>query len=259
LHNKFLKDMMQETETLKIVKTATRDELGKLAAYAVFEKISELMQSKQTLNMIFAAAPSQNEFLKYLKEMPIEWNRINAFHMDEYLALAADAPQGFGNFLRNAIFDKVPFKSVNLLNGNNSNPLTECDRYAQLLAMHPCDIVCMGIGENAHIAFNDPHVADFDDPIWVKVVELDEKCRIQQVNDGCFAKVEAVPKRALTLTVPALMAAKHVFCMVPGEKKAEAVAHTLNAPVSEVYPSTIIRTHPSAILFIDQQSASALK
>ncbi|MGV3508787.1 MAG: glucosamine-6-phosphate deaminase [Sphingobacteriaceae bacterium] len=250
--------MISEADQLKIVVSDTREQLGIKAADAVSEKMNELLKNKASINMIFAAAPSQNEFLAALIEKPIDWSRINAFHMDEYVGLSADAPQGFGNFLKERLFGKVPFKSVNYLNGNADSLDEECKRYSLLLKTHPCDIVCMGIGENTHIAFNDPHVADFNDPALVKVVDLDEQCRNQQVNDGCFNEIGEVPTHALTLTVPALNRASHVFCMVPGEKKAQAVQFTLHNEVSEKYPSTILRNHPSAILFIDSSSSSLL-
>lgn len=130
--------------------------------------------------------------------------------------------------------------------------------YARLLTHHPADIVCMGIGENAHIAFNDPHVADFDDPHLVKVVDLDESCRQQQVNDGCFDHIDDVPSYAITLTIPALYSAKSLFCMVPGANKAQAVYHTLHEEITEKYPSTILRRHRDATLFLDLKSAARL-
>jgi glucosamine-6-phosphate deaminase len=178
--------------------------------------------------------------------------------MDEYIGLPGDAPQAFGQFLRTRLFDQVPFGAVHYLNGNAAEAEAECQRYTDLLRQQPVDIVCMGIGENCHIAFNDPHVADFNDPKRVKVVDLDPPCRQQQVNDGCFARLDDVPAYALTLTVPALMAAAHVYSMVPGPNKAEAIFHTLCGGISEQYPSTILRRHPSARLFIDQDSAARL-
>ncbi len=250
--------MVKDKEQLKVVIAETRAVLGTKAADAVFNKITELLKTKDSLNIIFAAAPSQNEFFASLLTKDIDWSRINAFHMDEYVGLSVDAPQGFGNFLRDKIFDKVPFKSVNFLNGQAENKEEACLQYAALLENNPTDIVCMGIGENAHIAFNDPHVADFNDTALVKIVDLDELCRVQQVNDGCFAQVSDVPTHALTLTVPALVRAPYIFCMVPGEMKANAVYHTLNAEITEKYPSTILRTHPEAILFIDQQSGALI-
>lgn len=250
--------MIKQESDLQIVISDNREQLGARAADAVFNKISELLKNQETINMIFAAAPSQNEFFAALTEKEIDWTRINAYHMDEYAGLKDDAPQGFGNFLRRKIFEKAAFNSVSFLNGNADNLEEECLRYAKLLKDNPADIVCMGIGENAHIAFNDPHVADFNDQVLVKVVDLDRQCRNQQVNDGCFKSIDEVPTHALTLTVPALMSADFIFCMVPGENKAEAVFHTLNSQISEKYPSTIIRRHPAAILFLDKKSSSLL-
>src|SRR5581483_9167819 len=158
-----------------------RAALGGAAAYAVAVKINELLTQQEFVNMIFAAAPSQNEFLAYLIQKDVEWERINAFHMDEYIGLPDTAPQQFGSFLRERLFDLLSFHSVNYINGNAADLNAECIRYENLLKKYPPDIVCMGIGENGHIAFNDPHVADFNDFYEVKIVELDEFCRQQQV------------------------------------------------------------------------------
>ena len=249
-----------DIDNLKVKIYASREELGAAAAREAGHKIKELQRNQPIVNIIFAAAPSQNEFLENLIcQEGIAWERINAFHMDEYLGLSADAPQGFGNFLRERIFDKKQFHSVSFLNGQSASKEAECARYSQLLAENPVDMVCMGIGENGHIAFNDPHVADFKDEVLVKVVELDDLCRQQQVNDGCFDAFEQVPTHALTLTIPALLAARYIFCMVPGNKKARAVANTVTCEISERYPSTILRNHSSAILYIDNRSAELIK
>ena len=206
----------------------SREELGRAAAHEAGNKIKELLGSQENINIIFAAAPSQNEFLENLiTQEGIKWERINAFHMDEYIGLAPTAPQGFGNFLKERIFSRKPFRSVNYLNGQCESADEECARYAQLLVANPVDIVCMGIGENSHIAFNDPHVADFNDKKLVKVVELDSQCRQQQVNDGCFESIEQVPTHALTLTIPVLLSGRFIYCMVPGMTKAKAVANTI--------------------------------
>ena len=235
-----------------------RRTMGVSAAAEAAATIRNILSQKQELNIIFAAAPSQNEFLEALvAEKDIDWQRINAFHMDEYIGLPDDAPQRFGNFLKERILGKLPFRTVNYLDGNQQ-PELECLRYTALLKKHPIDLVFMGIGENGHIAFNDPHVARFDDPEWVKVVDLDEICRMQQVNDGCFATIDQVPAYALTLTVPSLMSGRFLFCMVPAKSKAWAVYHTINDPVSEAVPATCLRTHLSAVLYVDTDSASML-
>jgi len=239
---------------------STREELGSAAALEAGNRIKELLKNKQMINIIFAAAPSQNEFLENLIiQEGIEWERINAFHMDEYIGLPFDAPQGFGNFLKERIFGLRPFHSVNYLNGQCESKEAECARYGQLLTENPADIVCMGIGENSHIAFNDPHVADFKDKVQVKVVGLDGFCRQQQVNEGCFTSIGLVPTHALTVTIPVLVNAKYIFCMVPGSNKAQAVANTIEQEISEHYPSTILRNHPTAILYVDAESAGLLK
>lgn len=233
--------------------------MGELAARTVAAKIRELQATKEQINIIFASAPSQNEFLSgLLLEKDIAWERINAFHMDEYANLPFDAPQSFGNFLKVRLFDKISLKSIHYLDGNAADLNAECDRYGALLTEYPTDIVCLGIGENCHLAFNDPHVAFFNDPLIVKQVELDLACRQQQVNDGCFENFESVPTHALTITIPALLKSTYAFCIVPGEKKAEAIYHTIEDEIQELYPSTILRTHPNAILFIDKDSAGRL-
>ncbi|WP_184545506.1 glucosamine-6-phosphate deaminase [Mucilaginibacter sp. FT3.2] len=241
-------------DKLKVEVLGSRHLMGLAAAMAVAQKINQLLSAKAFVNIIFAAAPSQIEFLEALLKQDVDWTRVNAFHMDEYLGLDVDAPQGFGNFLRAHLFHHATFNSVNYLNGNAADAEDECLRYAGLLNQYPTDIVCMGIGENTHLAFNDPHVANFSDAVLVKIVDLDNACRIQQVNDGCFARIEDVPTHALTLTIPALVNAPYVFVIVPGENKAEAVKFTLNAGISEKYPSTILRRHPNAVLFADDKS-----
>lgn len=237
----------------------SRREMGLTAAGECARKIRELLAKKETIHMIFAAAPSQNEFLESLVNDPeIDFSRIRAFHMDEYIGLKRDAPQGFGNFLKDRLFDKAGFRTVFYLNGQAADPEKECERYAELLRQYPCDIICMGIGENGHIAFNDPHVADFHDKKAVKVVALDRMCRRQQVNDGCFSALEQVPTHAYTLTVPTLMSARFAFCIVPAPTKANAVYQTVRGPVSEACPASILRHHSGAVLYLDADSASRL-
>lgn len=236
----------------------SRRNMGAAAAADVAACMKRLLAEKDCIYMIFAAAPSQNEMLEALvAEDGIEWERVHALHMDEYVDLPSDAPQGFGNFLCRAIFDKVPFASVNLI-GTEADSDAACRRYDALLEEHTVDIVCMGIGENGHIAFNDPHVADFDDPKRIKRVDLDRKCRQQQVNDGCFSSIDEVPTHALTLTIPVLYNVKNIFCVVPAATKAEAVKNTVGGPVSEMCPASILRTHPAAVLYTDPDSASLI-
>ena len=237
----------------------TRKEMGLMAAKEAAEEIKAQIAKKGEINMIFAAAPSQNEFLASLiADKEIDWTKIHAFHMDEYIGLDKDAPQGFGNFLYNAIFGKVPFASVNYIDITATDPYAEAERYAALLAEHPCDIICMGIGENGHIAFNDPHVAEFDDKYAVKPVELDNVCRMQQVNDGCFASIDLVPTHAMTLTIPTLVAPEAVFCIVPAPTKANAVYNTVMGEITEACPASILRHHNNATLYLDTDSAARI-
>lgn len=246
---------------LKVNIYETRIQMGAEAAKDVADKIKELLLLKQGfVNIIFAAAPSQSEFLSSLsKEENINWKRVNAFHMDEYVGLDKNATQSFAHFLKENIFSKVSFNEVHYINGSADDLGMECLRYSNLLKQHPADIVCMGIGENTHIAFNDPHTADFDDPVMVKVVTLDEVSRQQQVHDGCFFQIEDVPASAITLTVPALLKANSIYCIVPGNNKANAVYHTLNNEVQETYPSTSLKKHFDATLYLDKESAANLK
>ncbi len=249
---------MNEKLTVKIF--PTREAMGTDAAKDVATTINELLQNRDEINMIFAAAPSQQEFMHQLtSDESIDWGRINAFHMDEYIGLGKDASQAFGNFLKERLFSKAPFKSVHYINGQAEDAQKECERYAELLTKYPVDIVCLGIGENGHIAFNDPHVADFNDPEIVKVVDLDVACRTQQVNEGCFLKLNLVPTQAITVTIPALLKAEYMYCMVPAENKAQAVYRTLNGKIDEECPATILRTKEKAVLYLDSASASLLK
>ena len=246
-------------DKLKVMIFSTREEMGNKAGNDVAQCIKKLLSEKEEVNMIFAAAPSQNETLAALiSEDGIDWNRVNAFHMDEYIGLSPDAPQGFGNFLKNAIFSKLPFKSVNYIYAEGETAEETCARYTKLIKENLIDIVCLGIGENGHIAFNDPWVADFNDEAVIKKVELDEVCRQQQVNDGCFAKLDDVPKYALTLTVPTLFNADYLFCSVPAPTKADAVYKTINNEINEELPATIMRKHDNAIMYCDKDSGAKL-
>ncbi len=238
-----------------------REKMGEFAAQDIKNCIKNILSKKDECNIIFAAAPSQNEVLFQLansSDKDIEFSKINAFHMDEYIGLEEDAPQGFGNFLKKALFDKVNFKNVFYIKANSPDITKECERYTQLLKQYPTDIVCMGIGENGHIAFNDPPVADFNDTYSVKKVKLDELCRAQQVNDGCFENISLVPTHALTLTIPVLTAPSHIFCVVPNKAKANAVKNTITADISTACPASILRKHKNAILYLDKNSAELL-
>src|SRR5690606_3408654 len=173
-------------DKLKVQVYSSRSDMGRAAAASTAARMKQLLNEKDRIRMVFAAAPSQNEFLQALTEdKELDWSRVTAFHMDEYIGLAKDAPQRFSQFLKDSLFDKVKPGELHLIDGSNGDE-EECRRYSELLKEAPIDIVCLGIGENGHIAFNDPPVANFEDPDLMKPVELDDACRQQQVNDGCF-------------------------------------------------------------------------
>jgi glucosamine-6-phosphate deaminase len=248
-----------KVDKLSVEAHDNRTKMGVAVARQVSHKIKDIITEKGSVNMAFAAAPSQNEFLIELcNTRELDWSKVIGFHLDEYIGLPEGAPQSFRRFLDENIFDKVRPGKVHYLNGNAEDLQDECDRYSRLLKTYPLDIACIGIGENGHIAFNDPHVADFNDPYWVKVVDLDEKCRQQQVNDGCFPAIQDVPLNALTLTIPAIMSARHIHCVVPGVTKQEAVKNTLEGPIDTSCPASILRTHASAALIIDKDASDLL-
>lgn len=238
-------------ERLNVKVYQDRASLGRAAGLECAAHMRELLGKQERIRMIFAAAPSQNEFLETLASEPdLDWSRVTAFHMDEYIGLERQAPQCFARFLQERLFDLVRPGEVHLIDGGAS-PEEESKRYGELASKRPIDIVCMGIGENGHIAFNDPPVADFHDPAPMKPVKLDEVCRRQQVNDGCFESIGDVPTHALTLTIPMLMSGRKLFCMVPGATKRAAVRRTLHDEISTSCPSTILRTHPDCTLYTD--------
>jgi glucosamine-6-phosphate deaminase len=235
----------------------SRAVMGQKAGEDIADELRRRLQSQQGVRIIFAAAPSQSEMLTALTLMPdVDWSRITAFHMDEYLGLASEAPQRFGLWLRRALFDRLPFAAVHLLEPG-IDPEATAAEYADRLAASPIDIVCCGIGSNGHLAFNDPP-ADLNDPSDVKVVTLDTACRQQQVDDRCFERFDDVPTHAITLTIPRLLAADRVFCCVPGAFKKTAVRRTLQDPISGLVPATALRTHSNWSLYLDEDSAADL-
>lgn len=237
----------------------SRDAMGKAAADHVVDRINKILAVREKVVMIFAAAPSQDEFLTHLTASKnVDWSRVVGLHMDEYIHLPRESGQLFSQYLARHLLSKVMMAKFHIINAQAPDPESECNRYADLLRSFPPDIVCMGIGENGHIAFNDPPVADFADPKSVKIVELDEPCRQQQVNDGCFPTIDKVPAIATTLTIPALMSAQFLSVVVPSSRKAQAVRNTVHMPMSHAVPSTILRTHQNATLFLDTDSASLL-
>jgi len=236
----------------------TRQEMGSAAAKDAEKRINKAIAEKGEATVVFAAAPSQNELLASLRKANIDWTKVRALHMDEYIGLAEDHPAGFGNFLRRAIFNDLPFKSIDYLFDGEAAADKICASYTELLEKYPPDLVLLGVGENGHLAFNDPSVADFDDPQKVKIVNLDDVCRMQQVNDGCFAKFQDVPQSAITLTMSMITSIKDKITVVPGKTKANAVKEMLNDEISTKCPASILRTQKNATLYLDKDSAELL-
>lgn len=233
----------------------TRADAGVASAARFAERVNRIIRDQGKAAVIFASAPSQNEFTAALREADIDWRLVTAFHMDEYVGLAADHPASFRRYIREHLLDHVPVGAFHELRGEAADAESECARYTALLAEARPAVAAMGIGENGHLAFMDPPVCDFNDPRDVKVVELDHVCRMQQVHDGCFASLGEVPTHALSLTVPVFMRTPHAVVTVPGPTKRAAVRAALQGPVTTECPASILRRHPDAALFLDKESA----
>jgi len=244
--------------TIDKLKVAIYDEpisMGKASADFVEEKLTEAIEQNGAANLILATGASQFSFLKALKEREIDWQHITVFHLDEYKGISDQHPASFRKYLKERILDEVMPKKIYFLNGDAKDLEEEMENYSIALQTHPIDVACIGIGENGHIAFNDPYVADFNDPKLVKLVTLDDACRNQQLGEGWFATFEDVPEQALTLTIKAIMQCKAISCVVPDERKAKAVYNTLYGKVSTNCPASILRKHANTRLFLDLQSA----
>jgi glucosamine-6-phosphate deaminase len=232
--------------------------LARQAAADVAALLAETVGERGRANAMFATGNSQLAFVDALTAAPaVPWRNITVFHMDEYVGTGPDHPAGFRRWIRERISDRVGPAAAHYLDGL-ADPVAECARYTALLRSHPLDVCVLGIGENGHLAFNDPPVADFDDPRDVKVVALDLACRRQQVGEGHFPTVDAVPAHAMTVTVPALLRARTVIAVVPEQRKALPVRDALLGPVSTACPASALRTAVNATLYLDDASASLL-
>jgi glucosamine-6-phosphate deaminase len=238
----------------------TRGALGRASASAASAILRAAIEREGSAAVVFAAAPSQNEFLAQLRaDSSIEWRRVTAFHLDEYAGISASHPASFRRFLRERLFDHVPVAAFHELAGDAADLEAEADRYQRLLLAQPPVLVALGIGENGHLAFIDPSECDFEDPNSVRIVNLDDVCRLQQVHDGSFQRVEDVPRRALSLTVPFFLRTPHAVVTVPGAAKSRAVRDALEGPVEPSCPASALRKHPAAQLFLDRDSAALLQ
>jgi glucosamine-6-phosphate deaminase len=230
-------------------------EAGKKAA----SLIRQAIESKGNATIILATGSSQFETLNQLTgEEGIDWSNVTMFHLDEYIGLPVSHKASFRKYLQERFVEKVPaLKGVNLINGE-ADPEQECNRLEKLILQSTVDVALVGIGENGHLAFNDPP-ADFETGSAYLVVNLDEQCRQQQVNEGWFSALNEVPENAISMSIQQIMLSKHIVCTVPGIRKAKAVKNTLERPVSNLYPATILQHHPDCYLFLDNESASLLK
>ena len=244
-------------DQLLVIVLGDREAMGQAAADHVAGRMRELLAAQPRVRAVFAAAASQTEFLAALVRAPgIDWSRVEAFHLDEYVGLPRGDARSFGRWLDDHIFSLVRPGRVELMNGAASDPAAESARYGDLLRDGGLDLALIGIGENGHLAFNDPHVADFDDPEAVKPVEIDDMSRHQQVRDGAFPSFDAVPRLAMTVTMSAILAARAISVVVPGPHKAAAVAATLDGPITTSCPASALRRHADAVLFADPPAMS---
>ncbi len=246
-------------DSLPVSVFATDDDMGLAAADLAVKAIGEAIAQRGVANLILATGNSQLPFLRQLRQAKVDWPAVNIFHMDEYLGLKPGHRAGFPRFLREHIVSHVPVGAFYPVPSRPADVELACRGYELLLRAHPADLCVLGIGENGHLAFNDPPFADFSDPAWVKVVTLDEKSRVQQVGEGHFDSLGEVPTHAITLTVPALRSAKQMICLAPERRKAVPVRDALEGPVSTACPASILRETPQARLFLDTESASLLR
>jgi glucosamine-6-phosphate deaminase len=252
-------DELRRYENLLVEICPDNASLGKAAAQMAARLLAATLAQQPVANLVLATGNSQLSFLEHLGAATgIDWSRVNIFHMDEYAGMPADHPASFRRFLRQHLVDTVHPAAFYGVRGEATDLQAECARYAGLLLDYPPDICCLGIGENGHLAFNDPPFADFKDPEWVKIVQLDERSRQQQVGEGHFPALADVPRQAITLTIPALLSAWRVLAIVPEQRKAEAVFKALTGPMTTACPASVLRITAHAHLFLDKESAALL-
>lgn len=237
----------------------TRSALGEAAAAQATELIRAAIQKRGRARIMVGTGNSQDDLIDALvQRRDVDWARVEAFHMDEYIGISPDHPASFRRWLRTRVATKLPLADVHYMEGDAANIEGEIARYSRLLSSAPLDLAFVGFGENGHIAFNDPPVADFADPAVVKVVTLEVACRRQQVGEGHFKTIDSVPQQAITVTCAELLRAESWICAVPERRKAQAVRDALLGPISIVCPASVVRRHPVASVYLDAESASLL-
>ncbi|HZQ48121.1 MAG TPA: glucosamine-6-phosphate deaminase [Verrucomicrobiae bacterium] len=248
-----------QADALSVRVYASQADLSQDVARITQAYLRETLAAKGSAAAILATGNSQIKFLEELVRLGgVDWSKITLFHMDEYLGIDAGHKASFRHYMRERVECRVKPRAFHYLEGDALLPMDECDRYTQLLRAQTIDLCCLGVGENGHLAFNDPPVANFEDKHAVTIAKLDEQCRLQQVNEGHFANMGAVPQYALTLTIPMLCAAKKMLCIAPEKRKAQAVKAALQGPISTSCPASILRRQPHATMFLDADSTSLL-
>ena len=242
---------------MKIRVFRTKDEMGGAAAALAAERISAAVAERGEANIILATGASQFEMLAALVAKEVDWSKVTAFHLDEYVSMAETHPASFRKYLRERFHEKVPHLAAFHYIDDEADPAAECKRVGDIIRRHPIDVACVGIGENGHLAFNDPP-ADFDTEEPYIVVELDEACRRQQLGEGWFATFDDVPTRAISMSIRQIMASRCIVCTVPDERKAVAVRSTLEGEITNTVPASILREHGDCHLFLDEPAASLL-
>ena len=248
-----------KVDELSVRLHARQSDLARDAALMAKAHLSEVLDRSGRAAVILATGNSQIQFLEALIELGgVDWSKLTLFHMDEYLGIDASHKASFRRYMRERVEERVRPGAFHYLEGDALLPFDECDRYGNLLKAQPIDLCCLGVGENGHLAFNDPPVANFNDRHAVTVAKLDIACRTQQVNEGHFPNLDAVPQYALTLTIPTLCSAEKMICIAPEKRKAKAIKDTLQGPIDPACPASILRTQAHATLLLDTDSASLL-
>lgn len=242
---------------MEISISPTKQGLGKKAAKAGAELLRKAIAEKGFANIIVATGASQFEMLEELVKENIDWKVVTAFHLDEYIGIPATHPASFRKYLKERFADLVPLQAFHYVDGDPGNPEEECMRLGKIIAQHPIDVAFIGIGENSHVAFNDPP-ADFDTVSPYLIVHLDDACRRQQLGEGWFPTFDDVPQRAISMSIKQIMKSKAIICSVPDERKAWAVNKAVKGPVTNLVPASILQQHPHTLLFLDRKSASLL-
>lgn len=249
-----------KVDNLSVCIYDSEDELALEVARYVKEYLEKISATQGSAAIVLATGNTQLKFLDALTTgEDLDWSKLTLFHLDEYLGIDSNHPAGFRYYLRERVEKQVKPGQFHYIKGDALQPLAECDRYAQLLSAQPLALCCLGIGENGHLAFNEPKVADFDDPYRVKLVKLDRATRLYQVEEGHFSTLEAVPQYAFTLTIPAICSAEKIICLALGSHKASAIKQMLTEAIGPACPASILRQQPKTYLFLDKEAASLLE